>query len=420
MASNYLALVLNKDEYDSHGRRREPTAELAALMRSSSSSSTNTLSASASCPPPSHPQPTPSYSEKSFGGILGDTPSSWGVTPDVFEAATILCSLKNADITGSASLLWSSQESTANSNLTGFSAFDPTPQLASKGNREQPHNPRSRAKPIATDAAVDSLAKIANARGKNTRSRQRIGENPSAPQTAQLDILEQPRRSCRIASIENMHQETGSTQAVKQRVRINDSIDASAKRFMDEVGAAVGGQPADNAPKEDWNRYLENWTAEKRRRDEEDGKKSWAQLTKAEQFTKKMGEQQFQLVSPGLEEEIPPRPIEPTMASQLRDWTMEGMGLGAGAEDGSVQTRKRTRETSQAEGNEPVATSTNNQATMMGTDGPPPNGAPPSAVNGRRLKRRRRMDNLESDLGRKWEPRVDEDGHRPTRRVRKL
>ncbi|KAI1807746.1 hypothetical protein F4811DRAFT_504415, partial [Daldinia bambusicola] len=216
---------------------------------------------------------------------------------------------------------------------------------------------------------------------------------------------------------------------------------SSVDKLMEEVNAKVGGEPADDAPKEEWDRYLGHYIEEL---DRKTGSGTWPQLEKAEQFVRRMGQVPLRRVNYSSDEDDLPKASE-SIAPARQKGHIEGTKTntnGIEPTDGKARRNKR-RGAPGTKKNEVQTASVDKQGEAAaaaaadlesedakrsrgGSGGksstpnipPPPPPPSPSAEqsNSQRRKRRRTgLESLESNLGKNWEPHVDERGHRPGR-----
>ncbi|KAI0843301.1 hypothetical protein F5Y06DRAFT_1452 [Hypoxylon sp. FL0890] len=230
-----------------------------------------------------------------------------------------------------------------------------------------------------------------------------------------------------LALSNNMVQQTINSMEAAKRL-----VDSSVQRYMDDINHAVGGSPSDNASREDWDRYLDAFMNEKQRRDAEDDKNSWPQLTKASQYVERM-KQQAQPARNHGEEHGLLRTIGYTVAGRHEDKTERRQTT-------KKNPKERPRKDKRAEEDKQQASLMDNQAGKgrgtqalangsLSSSADAPRGSmsttppihPAHTSEGEHTKKRRRTgaEILESDLGKNWEPHVDSYGHRPARRVKK-
>ncbi|KAI1471443.1 uncharacterized protein F4812DRAFT_178974 [Daldinia caldariorum] len=238
------------------------------------------------------------------------------------------------------------------------------------------------------------------------------------------------------ASIVTMSRHTGREELLKPGRRNRSDGRSSVDKLMDEVEAVVGGQPADDAPKEEWDRYLGSYIKELDRRTESG---AWHQLEKAQQFVRRMGQAPFRRVNYSSDEEDLPKASESMIPARQKDHTEGTQGNSNEITPTHGKSRNKRRGGPGAKKNEVQTASVDKQAAAAAVavlelenakrstgrsgvkssipDIPPP---PPSLSaeqnNSQRKKRRRTgLESLESNLGKNWEPHVDERGHRPSR-----
>ncbi|KAL7624294.1 hypothetical protein AAE478_005854 [Parahypoxylon ruwenzoriense] len=244
---------------------------------------------------------------------------------------------------------------------------------------------------------------------------------------------------------------TNPEESAKRRAKIRASIDNSVNRLTDDINTTVGGPPADDASREDWDRYLNNFMGEMNRRDYERAENSWIQLAKAEKFVKQMGKKTFRMVGDDKEENASSGELASTRPALQRDRSgrsqaTQRKNLGADTPGNlgiatDARPPKRSLEMEQTGENERQATFTPDKAAAAlaalattpqpkNKDGgvglpsqntpPPPKKAPGSRDSlPPKKKRRSGVENLEVNLGVKWDVQVDEQGHRPARGARR-
>ncbi|KAI1418008.1 hypothetical protein F5Y13DRAFT_150355 [Hypoxylon sp. FL1857] len=210
------------------------------------------------------------------------------------------------------------------------------------------------------------------------------------------------------------------------------NIDASVQKYMDDVDRAIGGPPSNDTSREDWDRYLDAFMNEKRRRDNEDEENSWPELAKAIQYVEGM-KQQIQPVSSGSEEDSLLKtigyttPVKQECRRERRQATKknprERLRQEKQTEEGKQQqTILKDDRAGKERGIQTLADNPSSSSTNAAGD-PVPTTIPPYLTyksEGEPAKKRRRTgaEILESDLGKNWEPRVDLNGHRPARRAK--
>ncbi|KAI1405560.1 hypothetical protein F4819DRAFT_443838 [Hypoxylon fuscum] len=219
---------------------------------------------------------------------------------------------------------------------------------------------------------------------------------------------------------------------VKQRTssRTKPGKDGVTK-LIEDINAKVGDPPPKGAPREEDDRYLDNFMGEMHRSNQQQFE-SWPELQKSQDFVANMGKRRYQPLGNGEENGLP-KNCKSTRSVRLRQASTAGTNGGA-------KSRKRPRKAPQAEADERrQATSIGDpavEATPQSPDTPCPSngtrmdisaicnpspnpaGAPESRDGPRPKKRRTGTANLESNLGSGWEPKVDTNGHRPTRSAR--
>ncbi|OTA54882.1 hypothetical protein K449DRAFT_388898 [Hypoxylon sp. EC38] len=190
------------------------------------------------------------------------------------------------------------------------------------------------------------------------------------------------------------------------------NVDASVQKYMADINHAVGGSPPSNASREDWNRYLDAFMSEKRRRDKEDEENSWSELAKATRYVERM-KQPVQLASSGTEEDN----ILKTPGSTTSGWQKDQSEKRQAAKHSPKEKSKKAEENDGQQ--QAIFGSPNLPGSLTSTTTPLPHLA--DIPEGQKPKKRRRTgaEILESDLGKMWEPRVDLYGHRPARRGKK-
>ncbi|KAI0846558.1 hypothetical protein F5Y00DRAFT_243459 [Daldinia vernicosa] len=221
------------------------------------------------------------------------------------------------------------------------------------------------------------------------------------------------------------------TDLPKPRARNRSDTRPSVDKLLDEVNNTVGGEPADDATKEEWDHYLGTCVNELDRRA---GSSSWPQLEKAERFVKRMGQAPFRMVGYSSDEDDVPKASGPTAPGQQKAQTGKNHNNKATATNG--KPRGRRREMTYHKKNEVRAASTEKQAAKdphelegaeqsssgNGVKASTPNIIPPGPGpttdqdSPQHKKRcRRAVESLMSDLGKHWQPHADEQGRRPAR-----
>lgn len=189
------------------------------------------------------------------------------------------------------------------------------------------------------------------------------------------------------------------------------NVDASVQKYMADINRAVGGSPPSNASREDWNSYLDAFMNEKRRRDKEDEENSWSELAKATRYVERM-KQPVHPMSSGSEEDDLLKALESTMPGWQEDQSERRQTT-------KHNPRERPKKAEEDNEQKTILGSANLPGSLMSDTTPPLRSA--HTPEGQKPKKRRRtgVEILESDLGKKWEPRVDLYGHRPARRDKK-
>ncbi|KAI0142452.1 hypothetical protein F4776DRAFT_612085 [Hypoxylon sp. NC0597] len=189
------------------------------------------------------------------------------------------------------------------------------------------------------------------------------------------------------------------------------NVDASVQKYMADINRAVGGSPPSNASREDWNSYLDAFMNEKRRRDKEDEENSWSELAKATRYVERM-KQPVHPMSSGSEEDDLLKALESTMPGWQEDQSERRQTT-------KHSPRERPKKAEEDNEQKTILGSANLPGSLMSDTTPPLRSA--HTAEGHKPKKRRRtgVEILESDLGKKWEPRVDLYGHRPARRDKK-
>ncbi|KAI2632334.1 hypothetical protein GGR54DRAFT_635095 [Hypoxylon sp. NC1633] len=334
------------------------------------------------------------------------------VSPDVLEAAEILEAMRVSRPSSQ------KETTTLDTESVGSRSHNQPVRLALTGNGDQldetvnleSHDPSTKSQPP---------------------SRYITGEPPRTRQATRAYVLSQAEASSLRAPTDIMPPKIDPNQVARHNSRLRPGTDNSVMRLIQQIDAVVGGSPPENASREDDDRYVNKWMEEKHRRDVEDDEKTWTQLARAEQFIKRMAQQPFHFVGSSDEEG------RSTMANQRKDRAERRSNLSKKtrtvANRGNVKSRKTRQEAEQVEVDN--QSSTLAKSLVATTDIPRPSPAdgtevlppailplntvdiPESQVGPRpKKKRRTAAENLESDLGRGWEPHVDAEGHRPARR----
>ncbi|KAI5864311.1 hypothetical protein GGS23DRAFT_563804 [Durotheca rogersii] len=245
-----------------------------------------------------------------------------------------------------------------------------------------------------------------------------------------------------------MERPTNPEESAKRKARVRADIDASVDKLTDDVNATVGGPPSDDASKEDWNSYMNLFMGEIGRRDAERARQSWNQLAKANKCVDNMRKRLFSMVGSGEQEDESfkgpadgPTNTAPnkSQGDRSRPARSQGVELGPLAVSLDSHPQKDATEVKHTRPSEQERALTRDQAARVletlsdpstfmeeSTETPPPRNvldyaetaivgqqSPPS-----RKRRRNGVENLESNLGTKWEAHVDEEGHRPSRKGR--
>ncbi|KAI0381561.1 hypothetical protein F5Y04DRAFT_64007 [Hypomontagnella monticulosa] len=342
---------------------------------------------------------------------------SWDILPDEFRAVKILATLKEAD---------TEDVHTPTHSLASTISVDASmsPTTRSEGSGSPPIEPPQ----------------------DTWRSKLRPRRHPPT-QPAQGATKPIARRDPGVSNLESTDtmDVTTQTEPAKQKARNKANAGNSMKKYLQEIEAKVGPEPPGDASKKVWDSYIFDFMTEVDRKDEERAKKSWTQLDKAEQFIDKMKQQTFRLIGDNDDEDILPRSTGYTMSSQRKgpaggnrrtkdtDKYRGSMEPGRGI-SGAVGSHGTSRQTGGAEESTLQATPTNNRVLRSSPSLPDDKqldgsttakhytphifSSDPVEIRGdQRPKKKRRSgpEALESNLGKNWEPRVDAEGHRPTR-----
>ncbi len=354
-------------------------------------------------------------------------------TPDMIQAAEILMSLRYAEIEEGAQVLGSMRD---NSNTKSIET----------GNIDHSHQSgfmsnSFRASSVSSDKTIDGATNVQNLPLTKSSEQHTEGHPMITAHAARSNGQHLPE-----SAPETMSKDGDRGQSARPISRTNANIDASVSKFTDEITAPIGGEPARNARTRRRSRYIE----QKARRHEADTK--WPQIQNAKQYIDNMGQKKSHTVGTSGEVAEPRKSIKTTkerrrQISQRNGWTTGEMDLKAEAnvDDASknVASRKRRRGMDQAGNSEQPETPTKNRAMItvkVGAIRPKPTNAgetpapvsttlspnsednPDGESNSRSPKKRRRTlgYDLESDLGKKWEAQIDEEGHRPARKAKRV
>ncbi|KAI2473475.1 hypothetical protein F4781DRAFT_442076 [Annulohypoxylon bovei var. microspora] len=236
-----------------------------------------------------------------------------------------------------------------------------------------------------------------------------------------FDEEEERNESALAASTDTMSQQ-GAGGAESPKRRSSDS--ASMKKYIASVNRAVGGPPSKDASRKDWDQYVNKFMTENWRRGDEEAENSWTELEKSEGFIKKMGQQRFRLLGNNSDEDELPKTIQSTTPAK------QGGQVERNRVTPKKDSKKGARQEKQVGENRQHAPNAKAQVTKPATASPTTlphdpdaNGSladAPQAQTGKKTKRRRTgLEILQSSLGKNWEPMVDEEGHRPTRKAKK-
>ncbi|KAI4859608.1 hypothetical protein F4820DRAFT_453716 [Hypoxylon rubiginosum] len=217
-----------------------------------------------------------------------------------------------------------------------------------------------------------------------------------------------------------------------EEIRIN--------KLIEETERKIGGPVNEGGSKEENKRRLDAFVREIYK---EDPKKDWPILTKAEEFIEKMKKQPFRLLHTSDDDEDDEeevrrqrkarKDIAELVQAQKRLQAEEDLEpeqglepeqpteIGQSSSSSKDQAAKTTQmsayasHSSSSKGKQHATSATPATPTIPTSNeadaGPSRNESQP--------KKKRRMDNLESTLGSKWDAHVDEFGHRPARSAKK-
>ncbi|KAI0008423.1 hypothetical protein F4779DRAFT_641925 [Xylariaceae sp. FL0662B] len=213
--------------------------------------------------------------------------------------------------------------------------------------------------------------------------------------------------------------------------------DASFKKLEKELQDIAGGEPSFDAPKEEWDGYLQHYMTEIERRDREK-KNKWPVLEEGLKFQKQMSQQLFKPITGNENEGFDElKSLEFTRSSRQRnnkarvgalqrkqtkkrpngdsnDKAHNDMGVGHIDEGGREAAEALETFTNGASPNKrsrtiPVLSNSLEVAEVLESR----LSTPP------KKKRRTAMEILQTDLGPSWDAQVDEQGHRPARSAKK-
>ncbi|OTB13018.1 hypothetical protein K445DRAFT_14305 [Daldinia sp. EC12] len=200
----------------------------------------------------------------------------------------------------------------------------------------------------------------------------------------------------------------------KPKRRNRSDMRSSVDKLMDEVDAVVGGEPAKDAPKEEWDRYLGAFINELDKRSESN---AWPQLEKAERFVRRMGQAPFKRMNYSSEDDDPPRTGESTRPIQQKAQTEGSQNNGDGTLHTNGKSRKRRRDTAGVKKEEVRTASIEEQTAeklelgdaeqstggngtkSFSPDTPPPISSAEQSNSQRKKRRRTALEVLESNLG---------------------
>ncbi|KAI1642185.1 uncharacterized protein F4817DRAFT_308695 [Daldinia loculata] len=319
-----------------------------------------------------------------------------------FRAAQTLLRLKHAKTEEGARAVMPCLESAANINVAVNDNFKPSLSSSSGNN-------------VSQTLGFVPIGK------KTSLFRRQVGRRSRQEYAAGLEFE---------ASIVTMSPRNDQVDLPKPRARNRSDARSSVDKLMDEVNDTVGGEPADDATKEEWDRYLSTYINELDRRA---GSSSWPQLEKAERFVKRMEQAPFRRMDYSSDEDDAPKAGGSTALGQQKVQTGKSHHR-ATATNG--KPRERRRETTESRKNEVQAASAGKQAAKdlhelegaeqsssgNGVKASTPNIIPPGPSpmtdqdSPQHKKRcRRAVESLMSELGKNWQPHADEQGRRPVR-----
>ncbi|KAI1655720.1 hypothetical protein F4813DRAFT_151808 [Daldinia decipiens] len=322
-----------------------------------------------------------------------------------FQAAKTLLGLKHAKTEEGARGLTPCPESAASI------------RLAVNGN----FNPSLSSSPVDNVSQTLGFVSIAK---KRSSFRRQVGGRGRQEYAAGLEFE---------ASIVTMNPRNDQVDSPKPRARNRSDARSSVNKLMNEVNNAVGGEPADDATKEEWDRYLGNYINEL---DQRTGPRSWPQLEKAEQFVKRMGQAPFRRVNYSSDEDDAPKAGGSTAPGQQKVQTGKSHNNNKGTAMNG-KPRERRRETTEPRKNEVRAASMGKQAAKdlqeledakqsrsgNGVKASTSNIIPlgPSLITDQdspqhKKRCQRAVESLMSELGKNWQPHADEQGRRLVRR----
>ncbi|KAI1106789.1 hypothetical protein F4804DRAFT_329984 [Jackrogersella minutella] len=230
------------------------------------------------------------------------------------------------------------------------------------------------------------------------------------------------RQSNRAPLTQAMSQQ-GDNQMEPAKQRTN--TDASVKKYIADIDRAVGGPPSDSASKETWDIYVDAFINEKNRRDEEEARNSWTQLAKAEQFIEKMSHQPFRLLGHSSDNEDRPKAAESitpgrTTKKSSTKKPQQAKQIEENAQSSTTTDSKTAASNGASSNGKAAAKRTRRKSDSIPLLNPAEASEPQSGPRPYKKKRRSGPETLASQLGKNWEPQVDEQGHRPTRRAKRM
>jgi hypothetical protein len=207
------------------------------------------------------------------------------------------------------------------------------------------------------------------------------------------------------------HTESTSSSESKPKTKRSSLIDQHIKRDERESDIAAGfpnGVPKDGAPREEWDRYLYN-KVEYFKRKEAERNRFWPRLEAGLKFQRQMSEG----VLPGSGEVLPVSAMRRSFKrrASIKVSAPSVMNPNEHGDDSDQDSDAKSKGVTQA----------TTQATTP-TNSPAREGGIRNKYNTSdqaRTKKRRRVDDLDTNLGEAWDAHVDAMGGRPKRKVRR-
>ncbi|KAI6088931.1 hypothetical protein F4821DRAFT_232570 [Hypoxylon rubiginosum] len=208
----------------------------------------------------------------------------------------------------------------------------------------------------------------------------------------------------------------------KQKAERDAAQEARIQKVIENANAKIGGRVNEGATPEENGRLLNAFVAEVYR---EDPERDWPMLTKGNKFIEEMRKQPFKLLYTDEDEDeevestrrqrrAPRKAVEPPKPRKRTrepEQPKEDVQSATFTVDEAAKVIQTLAQAPQPNGKKEEKTAAAPISTSTTADAPPSHDVPPP-------KKKRRTDNLESNLGKKWDARVDEFGRRATRGAR--